>query len=152
MTASAHSSTTPEVDLDPAAEPLTRHVSSAASAALAVTQHALQAATARSYLARGATSTEARRTRAIANAQVSLDRAVETSERLSAHPDQWSAYHDGSPAAVLGGLGVSIPPQQVLAHAASGRSPRTAPASAPEPGIALGSAMATSPAAPEIDR
>lgn len=142
MTHPSPHSPAPEVELDPAAEHVTRHVASATSTALAATQHAMQSATLRAYLARDTASAEARASQRALHAQQQLaytgevtgraaDRAgiaasppapsapnsPSSSQEVAATPtEQWTAYADGAEAAALGGRGVGTPPEQVLAR------------------------------------
>lgn len=177
MSSPRQPSPTPEVDLDPAAEHLARHVSTGTSTALAATQHAMQSATLRAYLARDAASAEARSAQRALRAQQQIERAAAVTDRVAARAGltfdtapaaetpgnppseppneprarsgQWTAYRDGDPTAALGGTGVSVPPQQVLAHTSTqptvatpgasssqlAQTPTTAPSTAPAPGI-----------------
>jgi len=160
----------PEVELDPAAEQLTRHVSTVTSTALAATQHAMQSATLRAYLARDAASTEARAHQRALQAHQQIARAAEVTDAAAdragvatamdpasaagaattaaATTEQWTAYADGAEAAALGGRGVSVPPQQVLTHveaqaltASPPKTPAADATTAAEPGIATGTAV-----------
>lgn len=156
----------PEVELDPAAEHLARHISTATSTALAASQHAVQATTLRAQLARDAATAEARDAQRALAGQQQLLRADEASERAGQRAgidtSRWSAYHDGDPIAALGGRGVSTPPQQVLARTqpqpATGASqPATGAATqlaATTPGqsAALGQGVSPTVAAPGVER
>lgn len=142
MTHPSPHSPAPEVELDPAAEHVTRHVASATSTALAATQHAMQSATLRAYLARDTASAEARASQRALHAQQQVAHTGEVTDRAADRPgiaaspaapsapsspsssqeaaatptEQWTAYADGAEAAALGGRGVCTPPEQVLAH------------------------------------
>jgi hypothetical protein len=72
---------------------------------------------------------------------VAVFTATARQERLAAQAEtaQWSAYADGAPAAAVAGMGVSMPPEQVLERARLEPDPV---ATAPYPGIDTGRNLA----------
>ena len=112
MTHPSPHSPAPEVELDPAAEHVTRHVASATSTALAATQHAMQSSTLRAYLARDTASAEARAGQRALHAQQQLAHTGEVTGRAADR-----AGIAASPAVDAVELGVGLAaPDPVLGH------------------------------------